>query len=67
MNKTIVVRVDMRVQHPIYKRVIRKSAHFKAQDDKNECRTGDRVKIMETKPLSATKRWRVVGIVERAK
>jgi len=66
-DKTIVVRVDTRVQHPIYKRVIRKSARFKAHDEKNECRVGDRVRILETRPLSATKRWRVAEILERAK
>jgi small subunit ribosomal protein S17 len=67
MNKTVIVRVDDRVQHPIYKRVIRKSARFHAHDETNDCHTGDRVKIMETRPLSATKRWRVVEVVERAK
>lgn len=67
MNKTVVVRVDDRVQHPLYKRVIRKSTRFHAHDEANDCRAGDRVKIMETRPLSATKRWRVVEVVERAK
>jgi len=67
MEKTVVVRVDMRVQHALYKRVIRKSERFKAHDDTNECRSGDRVRIMETRPLSATKRWRVTEILERAK
>jgi small subunit ribosomal protein S17 len=62
-----VVRVEDRVQHPIYKRVIRKSTRLHAHDETNDCHTGDRVKIMETRPLSATKRWRVVAVVERAK
>jgi len=67
MNKTVIVRVEDRVQHPIYKRVIRKSTRLHAHDATNDCHTGDRVKIMETRPLSATKRWRVVEVVERAK
>jgi small subunit ribosomal protein S17 len=67
MDKTVVVRVDMRVQHPLYKRVIRRSVRFKAHDENNECNIGDRVRIMETRPLSATKRWRVDEILERAK
>ena len=67
MDKTVVVRVDARVQHSLYKRVIRRSARFKAHDEKNECRSGDRVRIMETKPFSSTKCWRVVEILERAK
>jgi len=67
MDKTVVVRVDTRVQHPLYKRVIKRSARFKAHDEKNETHVGDRVRIMETRPLSATKRWRVVQILERAK
>jgi small subunit ribosomal protein S17 len=67
MDKTVVVRVDSRVQHALYKRVIRRSTRLKAHDEKNECRSGDRVRIMETKPFSATKCWRVVEILERAK
>lgn len=67
MDKTVVVRVDTRVQHPLYKRVMRRSVRFKAHDENNECHTGDRVRIMETRPLSATKRWRVEEILERAK
>ena len=66
-DKTIVVRVERRVRHPIYKRVMRLSARFKAHDENNECRMGDKVRIMETRPLSATKNWRVVEILERAK
>jgi small subunit ribosomal protein S17 len=67
MDKTVVVRVDTRVQHPLYQRVIRRSARFKAHDENNECHIGDRVRIMETRPLSATKRWRVQEILARAK
>lgn len=67
MDKTVVVRVDTRVQHALYKRVIRQSERFKAHDETNDCHTGDRVRIMETRPLSATKRWRVVEVLERAK
>jgi len=67
MQKSVVVRVDTRAQHPLYKRVIKKSARFKAHDEENRCRVGDRVRIMETRPLSATKRWRVVEILGRAK
>jgi small subunit ribosomal protein S17 len=67
MNKTVIVRVDDRVQHPIYKRVIRKSTRFHVHDETNDCHAGDRVRIMETRPLSATKRWRIVEVVERAK
>jgi len=66
-DKTVVVRVDRQVRHPIYKRVMRLSARFKAHDEKNECHNGDKVLIMETRPLSATKNWRVVEILERAK
>jgi small subunit ribosomal protein S17 len=67
MDKTVVVRVDTRVQHPLYKRVMRRSVRFKAHDENNECNIGDRVRIMETRPLSLTKRWRVEEILERAK
>jgi small subunit ribosomal protein S17 len=54
-------------RHPLYKRIIRRTANFKAHDEKNECKAGDRVRIVETKPLSATKRWRLLEILERAK
>ncbi len=67
MDKTIVVSVTRSFRHPIYKRTIRRSTSFKAHDEKNECKVGDRVRIVETKPLSATKRWRLLEIVERAK
>jgi small subunit ribosomal protein S17 len=66
MQKTVVVTVDRRVTHPLYKRVVRRSAKFLAHDEKQECRVGDWVVIEETRPLSARKRWRVVRIIARA-
>ena len=67
MDKTVVVAVLRSFRHPIYKRIIRRTATFKAHDEKNECKIGDRVRIVETRPMSATKRWRLLEIVERAK
>ena len=67
MDKTVVVAVEDRVKHGLYGKVLRQTSRLKAHDEQNECGTGDRVQIMETRPLSATKRWRVVKIVERAK
>lgn len=67
MNKTIVVAVEDRVKHPLYGKVMTKTVRFKAHDENNEAGIGDRVRIMETRPLSATKRWRLVTIVEKAK
>ena len=67
MDKTVVVSVEDRVKHPLYGKVMRRTSRLKAHDEQNECGTGDRVLIMETRPLSATKRWRVVQILERAK
>ncbi len=67
MDKTIVVAVDSRAQHPLYKKIVKKTIKFKAHDEKNECRIGDIVKIMETKPTSKEKRWRLVSIMEKAK
>ncbi len=67
MDKTVVVRVQTLKQHPVYKKVIRQSRRFKAHDEGNQCSTGDVVRIMETRPLSRDKRWRVVEIVEKAK
>jgi small subunit ribosomal protein S17 len=67
MDKTVVVAVEDRFKHPLYGKVLRKTARLKAHDEQNECGTGDRVLIMETRPLSATKRWRVVQVLERAK
>ena len=67
MDKTVVVTVEDRVKHPLYGKVLRQTARLKAHDEQNECGAGDRVLIMETRPLSATKRWRVVEILEKAK
>jgi small subunit ribosomal protein S17 len=67
MDKTVVVAVEDRFKHALYGKVLRQTARLKAHDEQNECGTGDRVRIMETRPLSATKRWRVVEILERAK
>ena len=67
MDKTIVVAVKDSVQHPLYKKIMKRTAKFKAQDEKNECGVGDRVEIMETRPISADKRWRLVQIIEKAK
>lgn len=67
MEKTVVVLVEDRVKHPLYGKVLRRSSKLKAHDETNACAVGDRVSIMETRPLSATKRWRVVEILERAK
>lgn len=67
MDKTVVVAVDRLVRHPLYKKVIRRTSKFYAHDEHNECRVGDIVEIMETRPLSKLKRWRVVRIIQRAK
>ncbi|HEY1871264.1 MAG TPA: 30S ribosomal protein S17 [Chitinophagaceae bacterium] len=67
MDKTITVAVERRVKHPIYGKFVKKTTSFHAHDEKNECTPGDIVKIMETRPLSKTKRWRLVEIVEKAK
>jgi small subunit ribosomal protein S17 len=67
MDKTVVVIVEDRVKHPRYSKVLRRSSKLKAHDEQNTAGVGDRVLLMETRPLSATKRWRVVEIVERAK
>jgi small subunit ribosomal protein S17 len=67
MDKTVVVAVEDRVKHALYGKVMRKTSKLKAHDETNDCGAGDRVLIMETRPLSATKRWRVVEILERAK
>ena len=67
MEKTVVVSVADRVRHPKYKKIIKRTIKFKAHDEKNECKIGDRVRIMETRPLSKDKRWRLVEIVEKAK
>ena len=67
MDKSIVVAVERRVKHPKYGKFVKKSKKFVAHDEKNECNEGDRVKIMETRPLSKRKRWRLVEIIDRAK
>jgi small subunit ribosomal protein S17 len=67
MDKTIVVIVEDRFKHPLYGKVVRRSNKLKAHDETNDCGVGDRVLLMETRPLSATKRWRVVEVLERAK
>ena len=67
MDKTIVVVTETRVPHPVYKKVVRLSSRFKAHDELNEAKTGDRVRIQECRPMSRDKRWRLVEILERAK
>jgi small subunit ribosomal protein S17 len=67
MDKTIVVAVETSVKHPLYKKIIKRTFKLKAHDEKNECAIGDRVRVMETRPLSKDKRWRLVSIVEKAK
>lgn len=67
MQKTVVVAVEKRGRHPLYGKVIKRNSNFHAHDEKQECKTGDKVRIMETRPLSKTKRWRVVEILKRAK
>ena len=67
MDKTIVVAIEDNVKHPLYKKIIKNTVKFKAHDENNECHIGDRVLVMETRPLSKDKRWRVVEIVEKAK
>lgn len=67
MDKSVTVSIEKRVKHPIYKKYFKKTTKFMAHDEKNECKQGDIVKIMETKPMSKKKRWRLVEIVEKAK
>lgn len=67
MDKTVSVAIERKVPHPIYKKYFKKTTKFMAHDEKNECQVGDKVKIMETRPLSLRKRWRLVEIVEKAK
>ena len=67
MDKTVVVEVEDRVKHPLYGKVMRRTSKLKAHDEQNACGIGDRVLLMETRPLSATKRWRIVEILEKAK
>ncbi len=67
MNKTITVKVERKIKHPIYGKFLKKSTSFHAHDEKNEAGIGDTVRIMETRPLSKTKRWRLVEVIEKAK
>jgi small subunit ribosomal protein S17 len=67
MEKTVVVSVEDRVKHPLYGKVLRRTSKLKAHDEQNQCGVGDRVRIQETRPLSATKRWRIVEVLEKAK
>ncbi|MFR1178912.1 MAG: 30S ribosomal protein S17 [Acutalibacteraceae bacterium] len=67
MDKTIVVAIEDSVKHPLYKKIIKRTVKLKAHDENNECAIGDRVRVMETRPLSKEKRWRLVEIIEKAK
>ena len=67
MDKTIIVNVERKVKHPLYGKFVKKTTKFHAHDEKNECSIGDTVKIMESRPLSKTKRWRLVEVVEKVK
>ena len=67
MDKTIVVAIEENVKHPLYKKIVKRTYKLKAHDENNECNIGDRVKVMETRPLSKDKRWRLVEIIEKAK
>ena len=67
MDKSITVTLERKVQHPIYKKYFKKTTKLMAHDEKDECRIGDKVKIMETRPLSSKKRWRLIEIIEKAK
>ncbi len=67
MDKTVVVAIEDSVRHPLYKKIVKRTVKLKAHDENNECRVGDRVRLMETRPLSKDKRWRVAEIIEKAK
>ncbi|MEN6315483.1 MAG: 30S ribosomal protein S17 [Clostridiaceae bacterium] len=67
MDKTIVVAIETSVKHPLYKKIVKRTYKLKAHDEKNECNIGDKVKVMETRPLSKDKRWRLVEIIEKAR
>ena len=67
MDKTVVVAIGDNVRHPLYKKIIKRTVKLKAHDENNECKKGDRVLVMETRPLSKDKRWRVANIIEKAK
>ncbi|MHB1127420.1 MAG: 30S ribosomal protein S17 [Bacillota bacterium] len=66
MDKSVVVAVERRVRHPLYGRIVKRTKKFQAHDEENQCRAGDKVRIMETRPLSKTKRWRVVEILDKS-
>lgn len=66
MDKTVVVAIIDNVKHPLYKKIIKRTVKLKAHDEENQCRIGDKVELMETRPLSKDKRWRVINIIERA-
>ena len=67
MDKTIVVAIEDNVKHPLYKKIVKRTYKLKAHDENNECNIGDRVKVMETRPLSKDKRWRLVNVIEKVK
>jgi small subunit ribosomal protein S17 len=67
MDKTVLVRIDRKVRHPLYKKTLKRSNKLAAHDENNDARVGDTVRVMETRPISKTKRWRIVEVVERAK
>ena len=67
MDKTVVVAVETSVKHPLYKKIVKRTYKLKAHDENNECKTGDRVRVMETRPLSRDKRWRLVEIIKKAR
>ena len=67
MDKTVVVAIEYSVRHPLYGKIVKRTVKFKAHDEHNECAIGDRVRIMETRPISKDKRWRLVEIIEKAK
>lgn len=67
MDKTVVVAIADKVKHPLYKKIVKRTVKLKAHDENNECKTGDKVQVMETRPLSKDKNWRVVKVLEKAK
>ena len=66
MDKTVVIAIEDRVKHPLYKKIVKRTIKFKVHDENNECGVGDKIKVMETRPLSKDKRWRLVSIIEKA-
>jgi small subunit ribosomal protein S17 len=67
MDKTVLIKIDRQIRHPLYRKIVRRSSRLAAHDEANDAHVGDTVRVVETRPLSKTKRWRVVEIVERAK